>query len=118
MKFVTEETMSSHQLAALTGKKPSEIFWDINAMLDELPNPEMEDGITFVNINTMRGEIKLNKLMTYRLIMRYTRGQQDIIRFAWGDIDIPVTPLAQSRSASGEKQAPNPSRRRAQKAPV
>jgi hypothetical protein len=118
MNFVTDETMSSHQLAALTGKKPSEIFWDVNAMLDELPHPEMEDGVTFVNIATKRGEVRLSKLMTYRLIMRYTQGQQDIIRFAWDDIEIPLTPLAQSMSAVGGKPVLNPSRRRAQKAPL
>lgn len=116
MNFVTDETMSSYQLAALTGKKQSEIFWDINEMLDELPHPELEDGISFVNIATKRAEVKLNKLMTYRLIMRYPKSQQYIIRCAWGDIEVSVDPSPQAKLDVDGKHAPHPRKRRAQKA--
>ena len=36
---------------------------------------------------------KLNKLMTYRLIMRYTPDEQDNMLSAWDDIEYPLDPL-------------------------
>jgi hypothetical protein len=99
MNFVSDETMSCHQLAAYTGKNQREIFFDISTLMDEMTSPEEEDGITFVNIATKRVEVRLNKMMTYRLIMRYTQAQQDIVRFAWGDFKIPAAPSLKAKAA-------------------
>jgi hypothetical protein len=91
MNKATELTMSSKVIAKVTCIKHAQVIKDIYEMLGEM-ELETVTGLTATDVGTRKVSFTLNKLMTYRLIMRYDRDEQDAVLCEWQDIEYPVDP--------------------------
>lgn len=84
------QTMSSLEIAKLTGKQHSHVLRDTRNMLDELDDPKMDDADFYKEIKDNRGytvEILLNKELTLTLISGYNVKMRHAIIKRWQELE-------------------------------
>jgi len=89
-------TMSSREIAELTGKNISHVHRDIRAMLDQLADPKM-DGIDFVEVLRDNGQISeylLNHDLSVLLITGYDVNARYAVIKRWKELETQLAPKA------------------------
>lgn len=99
----TVQTMSSKEIAALTGKEHSHVLRDIRSMLDQLqyPNLDSKEYQVILAPNNMTAEILLNKDLSVCLVSGYNVQLRMAIIKRWNELEA----QAQPRLPSNYKEA-------------
>ena len=87
-------TMSSREIAELTGKEISHVHRDIRAMLDQLDDPKM-DHVDFVEVKDTRGytsEYLLNHDLSVLLITGYDVNARYAVIKRWKELEVMQAP--------------------------
>ena len=84
--------MSSSEIAIHTCKKHKEVISDIYEMMSAMSEEEIKQQVGVTGLHTRKLDFNLTKLMCFRLIRRYSEGEQDAIICEWDEIDFPVDP--------------------------
>lgn len=85
----TVQTMSSKEIAALTGKEHSHVLRDIRSMLDQLqyPNLDSKEYQVILAPNNMTAEILLNKDLSVCLVSGYNVQLRMAIIKRWNELE-------------------------------
>lgn len=99
----TVQTMSSKEIADLTGKEHSHVLRDIRSMLDQLqyPNLDSKEYQVILAPNNMTAEILLNKDLSVCLVSGYNVQLRMAIIKRWNELEA----QAQPRLPSNYKEA-------------
>ncbi|WP_119026785.1 Rha family transcriptional regulator [Acinetobacter pittii] len=90
----TVQTMSSKEIAELTGKRHDHVIRDIRSMLDQLQNPNLgtEDYQVILAPNNMTSEILLNKDLSVCLVSGYNVQLRMAIIKRWTELEAQAQP--------------------------
>src|SRR5690606_24888942 len=85
----TVQTMSSKEIADLTGKEHSHVLRDIRSMLDQLqyPNLDSKEYQVILAPNNMTAEILLNKDLSVCLVSGYNVQLRMAIIKRWNELE-------------------------------